>query len=129
MLRDIENVAYRRLRSTDRRGARLEAVLEDVAETDVKVLVRNLSCGGMLATSPFPLQVGQRVLVRLAALDHRPATIRWQQAGFYGFQFQRGLTQRQLLQVFSGGVTHEKESAAMSFMSNLKAVLRWQGGS
>jgi hypothetical protein len=129
MLRDIDNAAYRRLRSTDRRGARLEAVLEDVAETDITVLVRNLSCGGMLATSPFPLLVGQRVLVRLAALDHRPATIRWEQAGFYGFQFQRGLTQRQLLRVFSGEVTHEKQTATVSFMSNLKAVFGRQGGS
>ncbi len=119
----LDETAYQRLRSSERRPASFDALLEGVGEADLTVTVRNLSCSGMLAASATPLRVGQFVLVRLAGLEPRPALIRWKQEDVYGFAFQRGLTGRQLLDVFRRGGVKEAERPKYGFASTLRAAL------
>ena len=93
----------------DRRNACIPALLRRNDYPDLPIQVRNISCAGLLASIPEQLTVGSYVTLVLTDSRVLLATVRWSDFDQHGLQFARGLSPRQLIELFSGSPTPEPE--------------------
>ncbi|MDP4573593.1 PilZ domain-containing protein [Qipengyuania sp. G39] len=75
-------------RNVGRDSLFLFAELEFEGQTDpVRVKVRNLSAGGMMAEAPISTARGERLTIRLRNLEAVKGTIAWVQGDRFGISF------------------------------------------
>ena len=82
---------YRELRAEPRASVSLIAILSRPGGTDVRVTVRNLSSGGMMAECTIDFAKGEAIGVALTGLGLVGGKIAWTAHGRIGVAFDRAI--------------------------------------